>query len=240
MSLKKCSIEHIRDCFLLIEEPEDTALQPEAPTGDTTPSVHHPLTIGWYYKEIESAFEALSKDKDIFVGDPARQITGWPSMGELVEVKDIPSAKKAIDEIIEQGEGTSITNPTDLEGEIAHYFRFQEIVHGRRIVMADDGFSYTGAPVPFDPDGVWPMMDNPSTAELPEGSRARLLSEHFNRNYAQVLRALNRVVGGHPDELPRALGLMYNLQMSARMLMQAPSGRNDGTTAGPAFQVDTT
>jgi hypothetical protein len=232
--LRRCSLDQIRTCFMSIEEPDDTLIDPAR--GSAT--VHHSLTIGWFYKEIEAALERLDNGTGLFTGDPARQLKGWSSIGDLVVVTDLSSAKAAIHDIVEQGEGTSPFNPVTASGELAHYYRFQEVVEGKRLVVHPDGSAYgfTGEPVPFDPAGVWPMNDDPAIDRLPERSRARALSEQFNRTYANLLGALNRVFNGHPDELDRAIGAMYSMGLTARRLMQMPSGLDDGTTAGPSFE----
>jgi hypothetical protein len=226
VTLKKCSLEQIRDVFMSIEEPETT----------TDPVRRHGQTIGWFYDEIAKAFKELSRQGDIFVGDPARQLRGWPSVGELIAVTDLESALAAIQEIVEQGEGASPINPDDAQHELAHFYRFSEIFHGRGLVIEPGGYSYTGAPIPFDPKGVWPMMDNPSLAALPPGSRAWNLSNLFNRSYQDLLNALNRVFNGHPDELDSAVGIMYSLDVAARQLMETPNGLPGDETAGPSFE----
>ncbi len=108
---------------------------------------------------------------------------------------------------------------------------------GRQLVRGKDTFSYTGAPIPFDPDGVWPMIDDPNVVVYPAGSRARLLSMQFAQGYQALLAGLNRTFNGDPDYLREAIGLMYSLDLSARELMQTPSGLKEGTTAGPGFQL---
>ncbi|MBI1773144.1 MAG: hypothetical protein HYR68_12500 [Burkholderiales bacterium] len=42
---------------------------------------------------------------------------------------------------------------------------------------------------------------------------------------------------GEPDKLGQIVGLMFSLGLAAQQLMEAPSGLNDGTTAGPSFQL---
>src|SRR5687768_5536586 len=98
--LKKASIELIRDVFMTIEEPEDP-LEFPIDTDPDHPDYH---TIGAFYLAIEDAIRRLGKR--IFTGDPDRQVTGWFPSGELFAVTDIKSASRAINIIIEQGEGT--------------------------------------------------------------------------------------------------------------------------------------
>ena len=81
------------------------------------------------------------------------------------------------------------------------------------------------------------MMDDPNLAKLPPGSRASNLSAQFAQTYQSLLNSLARTFNGDPGYLKQAIGVMYSLSLAARELMQVPSGRNDGTTAGPSFQL---
>jgi len=104
-------------------------------------------------------------------------------------------------------------------------------------VVTPEGFAFTGAPVPFDPEGVYPMMDDPDLALYPTGSRAELLAMQFAQTYQSLLNCLNIAFNGEPRKIDDAVGLMYSLSLAARQLMETPSGVKDGTTAGPAFQL---
>lgn len=226
VSLKRCSIEHIHDVFMSIEEPEETIY----------PLSHHSLTIGWFYNLIKEAFQTLNKNQNVFIGDPARQLRDWPYPAEMIPVTNLDSAMAAIDEIVEQGEGASPINPDDPEKELAHYYKFSEIVHGRRLVRHPDGYSFTGEKITFDPDGVWPMIDNPDTKRLPLISQTRRLSEEFNQAYANLLNILHTAFNGLPDQIPTAIGLMFSLNLLAGKLMQSPVSIGSTETAGPSFQ----
>lgn len=226
VSLKKASIEHIRDVFMAIEEPDETI----------DPLEHHRLTIGWFYDEIGKGFQRLAGDGDLFV-DQSPQLTSWRGPGEIVVVHDLETALQAIDEIVEQGEGSSATDPDDPEGELAHYYKFEEIVRGRELVVTPGGYGFTGAPIHFDPDGVWPMADNPSTAGLPEGSYVYNLAQRFNVMYWELLSALHDAFNTDPDaKLTAAIEMMFSLEVAAKGLMQTPIGPGSPETAGPSFE----
>ncbi|MEM7130275.1 MAG: ferritin-like domain-containing protein [Chloroflexota bacterium] len=230
VSLKKCSIEQIRDVFMVIEQPGES--------GD--PVVHHPLTIGWFYDLIKEAIVRLNNQQLIFTGERRRQITDWPGNvpGNLIAVTDPASALAAIDEIVEQGEGASPINPEDGYDELAHYYKFSEIVQGCRIELTEDGFSYTGAAIPFDPDGVYPMIDNPNVDELPPDSLVERRAQEFNQTYATFLKAMHDMANGQPETMKDVVGMMYNLSIQGRRLMQTPiSLTEQKPTAGPTFQL---
>jgi hypothetical protein len=163
-------------------------------------------------------------------------VSAWDNTGTLVVVTDLKSARDAIHEIVEQGEGASPVDPDDGYDELAHYYKFAEIVHGRRLVLQVDGFSYTGAPIEWDEDGVWPMVDDPDTESLPAGSLARNQSDEFNQMYADLLLSLHQVFNGQPERLNKAVGLMFSLSIQAQKLMGLPIDATSPLTAGTAFQ----
>jgi rubrerythrin len=202
------------------------------------------FTIGWFYQQIASAMcdlEAKEQQhgKTLFVGDSARQVA-WPSApGHLFRVTDLRSALWSILEIIYQGEGTpgEPTTGTGTRQELAHYYRFQEIVKGRQLIKKDGKWVFEGPSIPFDPDGVYPMIDDPDTSALPPQSRVREASLLCDRVYSDLLTALDRVFDGHPETLDSSVSLMFSLQVQAKNLLTMPTSPGADTVAGPSFQV---
>lgn len=241
--LRRCSILQIRDVFMSMEEPERT-VAPGSITSYGGPVKPHLFTIGWFYDEIGRALNTLYKDGQIAFGHADEQVAKWPGPPKLagsteILVTDIEQAREALKTITQQGESTVPLEPSAFGDEIGHYYRFLEIVEGRRIVIDPHlkTFTFTGDHIPFDPTGVWPMMDDPDVTSLAPGSRAYILARQFSQQYHALLKGLHRTFNGQPDYLGEALGLMYALNMTARELVQTPSGRDDGTTAGPTFQI---
>jgi hypothetical protein len=230
--LRRCSIEQIRDCFMSIEEPEKMVkIRRQALAID------NPVTVGWFYDQITQALEELNKNGHIKFGNKDRQVSDWTGPGKLYVIESLADAQQAIQQIKSQGEGTSQTDPNDAERELAHYYKFAEIVAGRRLVRVDKSFKFAGAVIPFDPDGVWAMIDDPNIVRYPAGSRASILAKQFADSYQGLLRALNQTFNGDPGHLRQAIGVMYSLDLQARQLMQTPSGIQEGTTTGPSFQL---
>lgn len=198
-----------------------------------------PMTIGWFYNQIARAIIRFDDGK-LFTGDPARQV-GWPDApGTLFQVTDKRTALLGILQIIEQGEGS----PHDLDGdnlgdpeELGHYYRFAEIVHGRQLIRNSKGkWAYEGPEIPFDPEGVYPVVDDADSYRLPDGSLARRESLKCDESYTAMLAGLNRVFNGHPEEMDDAVALMGQLQIQAKRLYQIPSADGASTVIGPAFQ----
>lgn len=202
---------------------------------------HAPLTIGWLYSVIGRGIIALEDSGiGLFTGDPDRQLrpTDWPdSPGRLYRVTDRATALLAIHEISRQGEGTTLADPTDDRHELAHYFRFQELVVGRQMVRNDAGeWAFDGPRVPFDPGGILPTVDDPDTDALDQGSPVRVASASFDVLYARLLGALHEVVNGSPSKLADTVGLMFAVEVSGRELARMPTAPGSGLTAGASFR----
>ena len=206
-------------------------------------------TIGQFYDAIEEGLRHLCAELGeaaVFSGDPARQVAAGPfhhTGGQLAPVIDLGSALAALEEIVEQGEGTARGEVWDGDqdifhpdrDEVSHYYRLQELKLGRRYRRGDTPQSGpTGEPVAFDPAGVRPMRPNPQVADHPAGSAVRAAQEEFNVTYCGLLRLLEVTFNGSPDKLGAATGMMYALKTKAQALMDLPDG--DGTTAGPTFE----
>ena len=233
------------ETFMRIEKPEEPDAPPEADRFET---------IGQFYRAIEESLKALCAalgEKQVFCGDPARQITpamlDYRGSGRIVPVYDLASALAAIDEIEEQGEGLKHAEVWDGDrdmfhperDEVAHYFRYSEIMHGRFYQRGDTPRSGpTGARLAVDWSAVYPMRDNPRTQDYPEGSPVRAKMQAFNLLYSDLLRGLHRAFNGEPARLFATVAGMLELKERAQELMQMPSG--DGiTTAGPSFEYVT-
>lgn len=231
VGLRPFSKKLVHDEFMVIEEPEDPL---QFPVGAALAlEADAPRTIGQFYAAIRAQIEALGPAA--FTGDPARQVSGDPFLPEITPVTDVPSALAAIELIVEQGEGTS-TSPLDEEGELAHYYRFAEIWHGRRLVPTPEppGFAYSGDPIPFDPSGVWPVVPDPHVDRYPPGSAARYANDTFNYTYTSLLRSLHATFNGRPDQFDSSVGLMESLKQQAISIMSIDIG--GGATAGPSFE----
>ncbi|MGN6557327.1 MAG: ferritin-like domain-containing protein [Solirubrobacterales bacterium] len=229
------SPELLTKVFMVIEQPEEPH---EYPDAKALLAEEAPLTIGAFYTAIQKQIEAGGES--LFTGDPAHQVYGGIALKEVIPVHDVHSAATAIELIIEQGEGTSTTPTVPLaeEEELAHYYRFAEIVHGRKLVPApnqEPPWAYAGETIPYDPGGVLPALENPTPASYPAESAARYAFDTFNYTYTSLLKALHETFNGQPEVLNAAVGLMESLNEQAKALMSMSSGVS-GKTAGPNFE----
>ncbi len=237
VGLRRCSIPLIRDVFMSIERPEVSVdpvtgmVVPGDPEGESR------YTIGWFYDEISAALDSLHKNREIEFGHLDRQVVDWPGdekFGSLA-IDSLDAAVSAIQTILNQGEGKGPFDPSDGAGELAHYYRFAEIVQGRRLIRVGDGFGFEGEAIPFDPEGVYPMVDDPYSSMWAPGTRARALADQFSSTYQGLLDVLQSAWSGSPADIHGAVGMMFTLHNLATQLFQTPSGRGDGTTAGLCF-----
>ena len=226
------TLARIRDEFLEIEEPEHPLVFPSGLEA-AVPFA----TIGQFYGALIARIRQL--DPASFSGDRSRQVADgrWFSTNELFPIVDAASAERAIKVIVEQGEGTS-TTPLDEAGDVAHYYRFQEILHGRRLIVdrtIPEGFAYRGDAVPFDQTGVWNMVQDARLANYAPGSRAAILCGAFNSVYTALLNTLHAAFNGRPQALDRAMGIMFELKVVASQLTETIDERT-GKAAAPSFE----
>lgn len=222
------SKELVRDTFMSIEAPHD----PYNPRKLLHTQKEYDDTIGEFYAGIEKDMKTLAAKEDIFTGDPARQVTARG----VAPVRTLDEALAAMKDIVDQGEGISHANPYDEQGEPAHYYRFEEIVKGRRMVLVDGKAQFTGEPIPFDPDGVWPTLTDPKRSRIPDGTQAAMLLDEFNGAYWRLLNGLHRTFNGEPGHLRAAIGSMFELKAVALKLVVTPVPGTTTPTMAPSFE----
>jgi hypothetical protein len=198
--------------FLYLERPEGVALEdPEAVAAvaralpimaedEIVPRAQPYATVGHLYRAIDVGFAwlvaKLGADR-LFIGPATAQATpesfGWP---ELVPVTDLTSAHRAIDTIVEQGEG--VTG----DWRTAHFGRFLGVFDEfTALRMADPTFEPARPAVPgvvrahdAGPDDL-PVISDPTTARV---------ADLFNVANEVILLTLARYFA-HTDETPAQL-----------------------------------
>jgi Ferritin-like len=240
--------------FLYLERPEGMervdaeGFTPGAPppqpvsAGEVMPRMQEFATVGHLYRGIEDGLTVLAArlgERALFAGPARAQATPelfrWP---QLIAVTDLASARAAVEEIIEQGEGARG------DWKPAHYGRFLGIWEEyRRLREQDPGFE-PARPViaaftqqPYDIAELQPLLTDPAT---------RRVAELFNLGYEVVLHTLTRFFT-HTDETDEQLAILVEAAfglMSGVMrplgtaLTRLPAGpEHPGRTAGPAFEM---
>lgn len=237
--------------FIFLERPEDFAdqdapeFEPIGPRfadvrgGELVPVAQNFATVGLLYRAIEQGMLVLSTrhgEEQLFIGPPSAQATGdyfrWP---ELVAVTDLFSAGKAIEFIVEQGEGAR--------------GNWQESHYGRFLKVLEEYLALKRADPSFEP--ARPVI--PARVRLPrdvnEGplisdTRTAAVSDLFNGCYELLIEVLLRFFVHEGDVEMAALsdtavGAMFTvLAPLGRLLTRLPVGPEaPGKTAGPTFDI---
>lgn len=214
------------------------------------------VTIGQFYKAIEQGFEnCVATEPDLFTkygpGFQRTDLYFGSGGGKAIYVDSLDTAKLAIKEIVQQGEGATppkqeyqdkqpfgtynyygyrsddtygpiLGTPLDL----SHYFKFKDLADGK---------------IPLGT--VYPMIPNPSLDEF-ESRWTRQLAELFNDAYGLMINTLQILFScqSEPDPfytiiVPLMQGVFTTL---STQLMQLPVLENGdsslGANAGPCFQ----
>ena len=206
------------------------------------PSSQDYATVSHLYEAIRAnlnAFAARSGTPSLFVGSPSGQI--GPDLFRMPGVEivhDLASANRALDLIVEQGEGS----PADRED--SHYRRFQATKREYTAFLAENpGFA------PAYPVAENPVLRRPSTPEdkvFIEAEPAALILDLANAVYGMLLRFLVQAyTKSAPTAAPAkermlsaAIELMHVLDRTAKALAKLPAGRDHpGVHAGMTFTM---
>ena len=239
--------------FMFLERPEGMDLAdadglaaigraaPMLNERDIVPRGQDFATVGHLYRSIEAGFAHLAEmhgEDWLFVGPPRAQATaahfGWP---ELVAVTDLASAQRAIEEILEQGEG-----PRG-HWRDAHFGQFVNILDEyQQLREANPGFDPV-RPVlaanvrPPERDVDVPLIGDPLTARV---------TDLFNVGYEVLLQIFERFFA-HTEETDAELKALADATVAIMLRVIKPLGDlittlpvgedHPGMTAGPSFEL---
>jgi hypothetical protein len=241
--------------FMFLERPEgmalsdaeglEAALEQAAPLmdeADIVPRGQDFATIGHLYRSIEHGIAHLADkwgERWLFVGPPRAQATDqdWP-WPELVAVTDVASAQRAIDTILEQGEGARG------HWETAHFGRFVQILDEYRQMKASNPA--------FDP--IRPVLPSKVRPDEHDDDRVPLITDAQTARCADLFNVANEVLlqtlqryFAHTEETDEqlstlaraAIGLMVRvLRPLGGLITTLPVGpEHPGRTAGPSFEL---
>ena len=230
--LERFSKQLSKRVFMEIEEPEKPRKFPmlEGAVGLEARGFSF-STIGEFYAAIKAALQEFGSD--IFTGAPARQVSTHLAFAGVIDPDEVPdvvtsleTALKAIDVIVEQGEGTeaSPVDPnTGVSDDYAHYYKFAAIYHGRRLkpdLKDSGGFSFSGQMIGYDPEQVYPLVANLKLNQLRTGSEEHELLLNFNTIYSGMLRDLDSSFNGTPRDIDSAIATMRRLARAADNLVK--------------------
>ncbi len=200
------------------------------------------FSIGEFYKAIADGLDRLHSEMGdaLFSGDPAHQIGPeyyYSGGGGLIAITDLATAKAALDLIAEQGEGVT-DSIFDDDGEIAHYYRFQQLILGRYYQIGDTRDAPSGGVVPVDWESVYPIRTNARLDDYQIGSDLRTVAEEFNKTYAGFLDRLTSAFNGAPSEFIPAVGDMFHIKDLFYRLMRQPIESSSAECGAPTFEID--
>lgn len=251
VNLRGFSKRQVKEVFMAIEKPEhpqeyevkelhpDTKLLMKE-AEDEEPSY---ATIGAFYHAIQEKLKELGIDELPGADRPQVLPHKYYSEKDCFQIRTVDDAIHAIEIIIEQGEGTDQgtheESPLDLDGEIAHYYKFAELYYGRALIVdknAKGGYSYSGRVFPFEVDGLWNLKENTKAGDLPVNSAQRRQADQFNFVYRKLLMTLNQAFNGDPDKFDATIGLMYDVKLVGEKLVTMPYPNMPGLNCGPPFE----
>jgi len=216
--------------FMFLERPEGMDLAdaeglaaigraiPALSERDIVPRGQDFATVGHLYRSIEAGLAHLADlhgEDWLFVGPPLAQATidhfGWP---ELIPVTGLASTQRAIDQILEQGEG-----PRG-DWQNAHFGQFVEILDEyQQMRDANPGFDPV-RPVlavnvrPHEDDVEVPLISDPLTARV---------TDLFNVSYEILLQILERFFA-HTEETDAQLKTLADITVGLMIRVIKPLG----------------
>ena len=223
LDLAPCSVDLVRDVFMVIERPETHNAPPEADSYET---------LGQFYHALEVAIETMGSGHDLFSAPQRdRQMASasyytpvefdTEGSGGLVLIDDVASACQAIEIIVHQGEGLSEERWADPDHqELTHFSKYQLIADGT---------------VPLPPVSSAPT--NPRTSHYPP--HLRPVSDLFNAIYRSMFFAMEAIFSG-AEAKRESVGRLYRTMTElmtpvARYLLRQPL--DDGLVAAPTFEL---
>ena len=223
LELRRCTPEVVRTTFMAIERPEKRGALPQADEYET---------LGQFYLALEEALHRLSAEGNVFADhQPHRQLAD-PSFygpvafdvadsGGLTLIRDLESACRALEVIIDQGEGVGDEHWADpAHLELTHYYKFAQLADGT-IPIGD----------------TWPVADTPGVATLPP--EIRPVADLFNATYGLLLATMREMFAAEGDQ-GAATDRLYRVMSrcmtpTAQYLVTLPI--DDEHTAGPTFEA---
>jgi hypothetical protein len=240
--------------FMFLERPEGMELEgaegidapvrdavPLMAEGDIVPRAQDFATVGHLYRSIEHGLARLAEkfgERNLFVGPARAQATSahfrWP---ELVPVTDLVSAQRAIDTILEQGEGARG------RWQDAHFGQFVQILDEYRQLAAANPDFQPARPVVFatvrscEHDESVPRIGDRVTSGC---------GDLLNVSYEILLQMLERFFA-HTEETDAQLATLASSALALMLGAIKPLGDllttlrigpdHAGLNAGPSFEL---
>jgi hypothetical protein len=200
--------------FMSIEYPDVTPVVQPPSTPPTPPAPSQP-TIGQFYQTVAQGFQTVFPNGILPNSPSQNQVVTSVDADQLFAINSVQDALNAIQEITDQGEGTT-TSPDEGNfdpNQLAHYYTFAEVYYGAMVAQVGSGYQYSGTPV------TMPTAFNfvPQPPNAPDQAQ-------FIKDFTNLLNLLEAcwTSGGNIGD---AVGVMFTLQGDGTALIQQiPSG----------------
>lgn len=202
----------------------------------------HYWSIGEFYNAIRDGFKHLAhtlEPKKLFTGDEKKQVDPkyyFSAGGDLTRITDLDTALAAIELISVQGEG--YTDEThSMGGELAHFYRFQQIEKGRYYREDDRPHHPTGGPFQRNYSAVYPIKKNAKVVDYRDYPDIEIHARLFNGRYKRFLEKLNSAFNGEPDLFANSYKDMMNYLKREMEFLIKNELVDTGENAGPTFEM---
>jgi hypothetical protein len=227
-----------QDALAAVEKAEPLPVAHEDEIG---PRLQDFATIGELYRAIELGLDRLAErlgEARLFLGPPeAQAVVGHFSFSSLLAVTDLASAHRAIDTIVEQGEGARG------DWRAAHF--------GRLVAILDEYLDLRDADPAFEPSR--PVVAAVVRARE-DGLPVPLITDPFTSRCADLMNAVYEVIlqllaryFAHTDETDDHLHVLAKVSIGLMQSVVKPLGglvtrlpvgpEHPGATAGPTFEL---
>jgi hypothetical protein len=215
-----------------IEEPDNPIDPPQlealeaAVTSETG-------TISDYYRHLEKALSELPASA--WKADRNQIDDSQFFQGQLFKVNGFKDSQQAISDIISEGEGSSIS-PLTFEGDISHFYRFEEIYRNQVLTKAANPTGYAwGSALGIDWSAVYPAIADPCIHDFSQDPPAAQAAQtRCNSAFSDMVDALQLAFNGQPAQLGVGVRCMFALRQAMLAAFTTPLA--DGkSVAGPSF-----
>jgi len=220
-----------------IEEPVDP---PEFPDLDidlmAKGAEEERITIGEFYDRLDKLLAQLPAD--VWQANRNQVDDRQFFQGQIFAVNCYDDANRAINEIVSEGEGApGDRNPLDLNNELAHFYRFEELYRNQVLVKTGDGVDdYAwGESLGVDWDGVYPAISDPESYDFSnESDEVKAAQLACNVAFSEMVDHLEDAFNSDESgELGNGVRAMFDIRMAAIKAFKTPL--SNGKVAGPAF-----
>lgn len=203
-------------------------------------------TVGTLYSEAGYLMMKLVKtygEAAVFVGDPNLQVNFSSSRGSARPVFGLDDADSMIKGVLAEGEGGNKTELFDVspftgEEELAHYFRFTEIMKDRRYERHDSPFGPpSGDRMGTDWTAVHDFSPNPKAEDYRAFPDVYAKMMEFNACYTLLLARLQAALNGAPESYGPSVAKMHAVSVLAKELVQTPSPLDPSKGLGPPWEL---